>query len=195
MKKQFLAPVIAVALAGGFFAVSAVSAASAEETPAESIEQAKAESVAMHVGPEPVFYSAEKGSELFLSIVNSDPALTGFDTSVATSGAQAMFPAVDEEGIPIEYEVGYVESVAATASRCIQLSGWTTDPAVTDESAQALADEQFETYASEPAIAELSNVEEMQSNIEQLARDANEMPVDIEVSEVCGAFGTEGAAQ
>lgn len=192
MKKHLLAPAAALVLAGGFFAVSAVSAASAQGTPEEAAQVPTEAAVPMFLGEEAVFYSAEEGAKLFLDSVNADPALAEFDTSSAVNGAAAMFPAANEDGNPIEYEAGYIESVAATASRCIQISQWVTDPAVSPEEAQQLADEQFEEYESVPAIAELSDATHQQSTIDTLARASNEDPVELEAAETCGVFGTGG---
>ncbi|RGE19646.1 hypothetical protein [Leucobacter sp. wl10] len=184
----------AVVIAGGFFAFSAVSAAVAEDQPQGLAGERQSREASLFIGDEPVFYTPQEGIEKFARIVNADSALQGLDISIAMDGAPAMFPNADKDGYPIKYESGYIESVAATASRCIQISAWISDPAISSDEVRKLSDQQFQEYASVPAVAELSNANEEMSGTLTSARAAGEDPVVFEAKETCGVFGLNGGA-
>lgn len=182
-KSKLFAPIAAVAIASCFFGVSAISSASAEDRPEEQ---------SLFLGEEPVFYTPDEASQMFLDLVAADPELQSLDASVAAEGAKAMFSPTDEEGYAYSYEVGYIESVAATASRCIQISNWVQDPGISADEVQQLSDQQFATYSKVPAIAELSNDEEHLPIMNKLASTYGVSPVQAEAQYACGVFGLGG---
>lgn len=169
------APLAAVALAAGLFAVSAVSAASAAP-----------ESGDKHwVGETPVFLTSAEAVQEWDAQIAAEQKGYGEQFSFNAKTPGVLLVEENAEGDQHLYEKGLVDSLVARTVRCGKLATWVKDDTLKASQVQENADSDFLDFTQVPEIAQLFDVAGYTEGIKHFA-DQHSLPLaEAELTYMC----------